>query len=316
MATMNDFLNSYLGLQANKRQNRAAEVAEAHAMAQQVAAAQAIIQNTDDPEQQVSLARSLGETFGIGDQFAKMVETLSPSVQAMRNKVTAEGVPNLTEGEQKETTLANLGVTGGASGAAQSTLLAGVIGEGTPNEEWQQAFLQRMLTGQTPGQFATDELLSESPLAQQIALRLAIDPATEWGLEQGDTQLGLMRRGQTLDYNVGVMGIQQRAAEMELDYLSRMAAARQKAVQEGDEEAIKLMEQITDIEKLIQQGNMNRDAIAQQRTLQKDFYRRLVEKGHTQFQPFAEMDVTEQTRNTFVPGPGYKWLGSRGPGNW
>lgn len=324
MATMQDFIATYLNVDQAQRARRAQQVQEVTQRAQQISAVQQILSTTTDPAQQDQLIEFFGPMLGPNGSstMRQIAAATSPTVQTTQAKIVADNAVALPEGAGQDIALSALGGTNRA-GVAQSGLMEQLLSGTNVQPEWAEAFMQRFTTGMSPGDFAVSQGMAGSDKAQEIALGLALSAPQDVQAQQGWEGLRLTERGQTLQSELGWAGnrlgwaqLASQSALAELDMTTRMAAARQKAEAEGDQNAMKLLEQITAIEKLIQQGNMNRDAIARQMTVMKDYYRQLVGMGYEQFRGQAEMDITDATKNTFVPGMGYKFWGTRGPGNW
>lgn len=322
-STMTDFLSAYLNIDQMQRARRAQEVQEVSQRAQQIGAAQQILSTTSDPSKQEELIKFFGPMLGETgeDMMRQIAASTSPTVETTKSRIVSENVGNLPQGAGQDITLSALGGTS-RGGVAQSGALEGLLSQDIP-ENIQKAWLSRTFAGMDPGALAVSELIAGSPEAQRMQTGQELTAQQQVGAAQGWEGLNLQRRGQTLQNELGWAGnrlgwsqLLSNSALGEARIAADLQKAQQTAAAKGDQNALGLLEEIGNIEKLIQQGNMNRDAIARNMTLMKDYYRRLVEMGYEQFRPMAEMDVSESTRNTFVPGFGYRFFGQRGPGNW
>jgi hypothetical protein len=314
---MSEFIQTFLMLDERNRAVRAQKVQEVTQRAQQMGALVTIAQQTSDPDKQRELLAMFGPMLGKGgtETLAHLLSSSSPSAETLRNRAAYQGTQAMDSGQadrvnaEAATTL----LTGQTRGQlAQSGVTADAAATTPVQPAWQQAFIQRLLTGQDPGGFAVSQAqaaLDPTQLsdAAKIGLRLQLSPLEAQNVAQGWSSLAVQRRGQDIQSSLGWAGnrlgwaqLTSQSALAEAGMAVDLRAAQLQASGKHDEAGLDLMKEARQTMDVIQQGQLNAPQRLEYFNYLRSVYSQLRARGYTDFRDF---DPTQAARNVYTPGP-------------
>lgn len=324
MATgMQDFIQTFMQLNQMKMAKRQALVQEATSRAQQYTVAMEVARNLPDPAQQHAFVQFLGPQLGEGgtEALQELLGSVTPTAAVQREAAAARGFAAAgPEGQAAlDSEAASALLTGqSAGGVASSQLTATAIGQPAAiNPEWMSAATQRLVTGQTPQEYAAGQAyLGISPAQRTQASRI------QQGLDispEAQAQMGVQTRGQNINLELGRtdaalrrMDLLQRGSQWEAEFSASLQSVAQKAMATSNENDLAVIDELNQINDQIAAGNLNRPELMNLYVLRNNLLGRLVQSGNPEFENYF-VDPAQAARQSFVSPMG-KMFG-RMPGN-
>lgn len=307
MATMQDFLATMMSLRqaATQKQQFEAELAQREATQkfQRLAIAAELARTMRDPAALTALVGGLGEEVGGTDVMQQMLAGSVPTAETQKASLSARGLANAdpaTVAAAEGAGLAGLlGTT--QTGLALDELTSGAVRGGGVSPNMLNAYLVKTLTGMDPGGLRRSEAMAAAPA--ELHMR-GVERELGDAMTAGETaQINLGHRRAANDelstdnqYFLGMRGLDIREDELDAEVAARQLKTLQAKMMDPNQ----LRKEITDIEKLVAERNVNYDQRVRLYASVKAYAAQLAAQGDPSYADWATIDPQEEAKKAYT----------------